>query len=118
MMPNLLGATTRDSRPDVVATVRRWIGAQPAAGVAWAQRAMAARPDSLADIGGFGRPVLVLYGAQDTISPAADAAAMAEAARSGGSATTVVEIPDAGHLSAVEDPDAVTHALLGWLATL
>ena len=118
MLPNLLGATTRDSRPDVVATVRRWIGAQPAAGVAWAQRAMAARPDSLVDIGAFGRPVLVLYGAEDTISPAADAAAMAEAARSGGSATTVVEIPAAGHLSAVEDPDAVTHALLGWLATL
>ena len=118
MLPNLLGATTRDSRPDVVATVRRWIGAQPAAGVAWAQRAMAARPDSLADIAAFGRPVLVLYGAQDTISPAADAVAMAEAARSGGSATTVVEIPAAGHLTAVEDPDAVTHALLGWLATL
>ena len=118
MLPNLLGATTRDSRPDVVATVRRWIGAQPAAGVAWAQRAMAARPDSLVDIASFGRPVLVLYGEQDTISPAADAAAMAEAARSGGSATTVVEIPAVGHLSAVEDPEAVIHALLGWLATL
>jgi pimeloyl-ACP methyl ester carboxylesterase len=30
----------------------------------------------------------------------------------------VVEVPDVGHLSAVEDPEAVTHALLGWLATL
>jgi pimeloyl-ACP methyl ester carboxylesterase len=118
MLPNLLGATTRDSRPDVVATVRRWIGAQPAAGVAWAQRAMAARPDSLADIAAFGRPVLVLYGEQDTISPAADAMAMADAARAGGSAATVVEVPDAGHLTAVEDPDAVTRALLNWLATL
>jgi pimeloyl-ACP methyl ester carboxylesterase len=118
MLPNLLGATTRDSRPDVVATVRRWIGAQPATGVAWAQRAMAARPDSLADIAAFGRPVLVLYGEQDTISPAADAMAMADAARAGGSATTVVEVPDAGHLTAVEDPDAVTRALLSWLATL
>jgi len=118
MLPNLLGATTRDSRPEVVATVRRWIGAQPSAGVAWAQRAMAARPDSLADIAAFGGPVLVLHGAQDTISPAADAAAMADAARSGGSITTLVEIPAAGHLTAVEDPDAVTGALLGWLATL
>ena len=118
MLPNLLGATTRDSRPEVVATVRRWIVAQPAAGVAWAQRAMAVRPDSLVDIEAFGGPMLVLYGAEDTISPAADAASMVEAARSGGSVTTVVEIPAAGHLSAVEDPDAVTHALLGWLATL
>lgn len=118
MLANLLGATTRESRPVVVATVRRWIGAQPAAGVAWAQRAMAARPDSLSDIAGFGGPVLVLYGAEDTISPASDAAAMADAARSGGSATTVVEIPAAGHLTAVEDPDAVAHALSGWLTTL
>ena len=118
MLPNLLGATTRDSRPTAAATVRRWIGAQPAAGVAWAQRAMAGRPDSRADIAAFGRPVLVLYGAEDTISPAPDAVAMADAARSAGSATTVVEIPAAGHLTAVEDPDAVTHALGGWLATL
>jgi pimeloyl-ACP methyl ester carboxylesterase len=79
---------------------------------------MAARPESLADIAAFGRPVLVLYGEQDTISPAADAMAMADAARAGGSATTVVEVPDAGHLTAVEDPDAVTRALLSWLATL
>jgi pimeloyl-ACP methyl ester carboxylesterase len=118
MLPNLLGATTRETRPEVVATVRRWIGAQPAAGVAWAQRGMAARPDSLADIAAFGRPVLVVFGAEDTISPAADALAMADAARSGGSSTTVVEIPAAGHLTAVEDPQAVTDTLRTWLAGL
>lgn len=118
MLANLLGATTRESRPDVVTTVRRWIGAQPAAGVAWAQRAMAARPDSLTDIATFGRPALVLYGAEDTISPAPDALAMADAARSGGSATTVVEVPEVGHLTAIEAPDAVTQALIGWLGTL
>jgi pimeloyl-ACP methyl ester carboxylesterase len=118
MLLNLLGATTRETRAEVVATVRRWIGAQPAAGVAWAQRAMAVRPDSLADIAAFGGPVLILHGTEDTISPAADAAAMAAAARVGGSFTTVLEVPAAGHLTAVEDPDAVTRALLGWLATL
>jgi pimeloyl-ACP methyl ester carboxylesterase len=117
MLANLLGQTTRETRPGVVAAVRRWIVAQPAAGVAWAQRAMAGRPDSLADIEGFGGPVLVLYGEQDTISPAPDAQAMAAAARAGGSPTAVVEIPAAGHLTAVEDPDAVTRALLGWLHT-
>jgi pimeloyl-ACP methyl ester carboxylesterase len=40
---------------------------------------------------------------------------MASAARSGGSPTAVVEIAGAGHLSAVEDPEAVTRALLAWL---
>jgi pimeloyl-ACP methyl ester carboxylesterase len=115
MLGNLLGPTTRETRPEVVATVRRWIGAQPPEGVAWAQRAMATRPDSLSDITGFGGPVLVLYGEQDAIAPAADAELMAAAARSGGSATSVVEIASAGHLTAVEDPEAVTRALLGWL---
>lgn len=115
MLPNLLGQTTRESRPEVVATVRRWIRAQPASGVAWAQRAMAARPDSTADIAGFGGPVLVVFGAQDVISPASDALVMADAARAGGSSTTVVEIPDAGHLTAVEAPDALSRALLDWL---
>ena len=115
MVASLLGDTTRSSRPDVVSTVRRWIGAQSAAGVAWAQRAMAVRPDSTADIAGFGGPVLVLYGEQDTLSSPPLAQAMAEAARSGGSPTTVVEIPDAGHLTAIEQPEAVTRALLGWL---
>ncbi len=117
-LSNLLGATSRESRPEVVATVRRWILAQPAAGVAWAQRAMAARPDSASDIGSYGGPVLVLYGEQDTVTTPADAAAMAQAARDGGSATTVAAITGAGHLSSVEDPGAVTEALLGWLRTL
>ena len=117
MIPNLLGATTRRTRPAVVEAVRRWIGAQPASAVAWAQRAMAERPDSLPDLRGFGGPVLVLYGEEDAISPASDAQAMAAAARAGGSPTSVMEIPGAGHLSAVEDPAAVSRALLGWLRT-
>ncbi|MCU0302092.1 MAG: alpha/beta hydrolase [Candidatus Nanopelagicales bacterium] len=118
MLPNLLGATTRAERPEVVAAVRRWITAQPPAAVAWAQRAMAARPGSLEDIAAFGRPVLVLHGAEDTISPAADARAMVEAARLGGSPTRLVEVPAAGHLTAVEAPEPVTQALLDWLGTL
>ena len=118
MLTGLLGDTTRASRPDVVDTVRRWIAAQPAAGVAWAQQAMAARPDSLADLAAFGGPVLVVYGDQDSISPAPAAQAIAEAARAGGSPTTVVEIADTGHLTAIEDPDAVTRALRTWLRSI
>lgn len=118
MLPALLGETTRSQRPDVVDKVTRWITAQPAAGVAWAQRAMAGRPDSLADLAAYGGPVLVFYGAEDTISPMADAVAMADAARSGGSAVTVIEVPTVGHLSAVEDPPAVSRAMAGWLRSL
>jgi pimeloyl-ACP methyl ester carboxylesterase len=118
MLPNLLGATTHAQRPEVVAAVRRWITAQRPAAVAWAQRAMAVRPASFADLAGFAGPVLVLHGTEDTISPAADAAAMVAAAEQGGAATTLIEVPAAGHLTAVETPDEVTRALLDWLARL
>lgn len=116
MLPNLLGETTRATRPEVVAAVTRWIGAQAAPAVAWAQRAMASRPDSFTDLSTFTDPLLVVVGAEDTISPMSDAEAMALAAASGGSATTITEIADAGHLTAAEDPDAVTRALTSWLA--
>ena len=118
LVANLLGATTHAERPEVVQTVLRWIGAQPPAGIAWAQRAMAARPDSHADLDAFGRPVLVLYGAEDVITPPAEGQAMAVSARAGGSRVTVRELPRVGHLSAVEDPDAVTAVLIDWLGGL
>ncbi len=116
MLANLLGETTRATRPEVVAAVRRWIGAQPAAAVAWAQRAMATRPDALTDLSMFGGPVLVVVGAEDTISPMADAEAMARAASAGGRAPEIAEIAAAGHLTAVENPDAVAAVLRDWLA--
>ena len=118
LVANLLGATSHQRRPEVVQTVLRWIGAQQPSGIAWAQRAMAARPDSHDDLGAFGGPVLVLYGAEDVITTAADAQSMVEAARSGGASVTVREIPDVGHLSAVEDPDCVTAVIEEWLSQL
>ena len=45
--PKLLGATTHAQRSDLAASVRAAVGAAPAAAAAWAQLAMAARPDSL-----------------------------------------------------------------------
>ena len=118
LVANLLGATSHAERPAVVQAVLRWIGAQPPAGIAWAQRAMAARPDSLADLAGFGGPALVLYGAEDVVTPAPESQAMADALRTGGSTVTLREIPRVGHLSAVEDPEAVTDALRDWLDSL
>jgi pimeloyl-ACP methyl ester carboxylesterase len=118
LVANLVGATSHAERPDVVQTVVRWIGAQRPAGIAWAQRAMAARPDSHADLERFGKPVLVLYGVEDVVTPAAEAESMAAAARAGGAAVTVRELPRVGHLSAIEDPDAVASVMIEWLQAL
>ena len=70
MLPGLLGATTHDERPEVVERVRGWIEEADPAGVAWAQRAMAARPESFADLASLTVPALVLWGAEDTLGAA------------------------------------------------
>lgn len=91
--------------------VGAWLEAAPPPAVAWYQRAMAARPSSLPELARFDRPALVLWGDADAISPEPDQRAMLEALPRGEAAV----IEGAGHLSAVERPDAVSGALLAWL---
>jgi pimeloyl-ACP methyl ester carboxylesterase len=111
MLPGLLGATTHADRPEVVARVRGWIEEADPAGVAWAQRAMAARPESFADLASLNVPALVLWGDEDALAPRAEQELMVEALRD----ARAVEIPGSGHLSAVEDPGAVVAALVPFL---
>jgi pimeloyl-ACP methyl ester carboxylesterase len=111
MLPGLLGATTHETRPEVVERVRGWIEEADPAGVAWAQRAMAARPDSHADLAALTVPALVLWGDEDVLSPRPEQDSMVEALRD----VRAVEVPGSGHLSAVEDPAAVLAALVRFL---
>jgi pimeloyl-ACP methyl ester carboxylesterase len=108
MLDRLLGHTTRSERPEVVRTVTQWLDAAAPDGVAWAQRAMAARPSSFATLAAAQVPASVLVGEEDTLTPHDDALAMAAAFQR---PAPVHVIPRAGHLSAVENPDAVTGAL-------
>ncbi|HJU96615.1 MAG TPA: alpha/beta hydrolase, partial [Jiangellaceae bacterium] len=108
MLDNLLGQTTRTERPDVVATVTGWLDAARPDGVAWAQRAMAGRPSSFGTLAGTQVPALILVGEEDTLTPHDDALAMAAAFQR---PAPVRVVPRAGHLSPVENPDAVTGAL-------
>jgi pimeloyl-ACP methyl ester carboxylesterase len=111
MLPNLLGPTTTATRPGVVETVRGWIHDAEPAGVAWAQRAMAARPDSHDDLARLTVPSLVLWGAEDALAPEPEQHSMLAVLRD----AREVVVPGAGHLTAVEDPSAVTEALLAFL---
>ncbi|HEX6338753.1 MAG TPA: alpha/beta hydrolase [Jiangellaceae bacterium] len=108
MLDSLLGETTRQDRPGTVEQVTEWLDAVRPDGVAWAQRAMAARPESFDTLRGSGVPGFVIVGEEDEVSPHEDAVAMAEAFVP---PAPVYVIPAAGHLSAVENPDAVTGAL-------
>jgi pimeloyl-ACP methyl ester carboxylesterase len=114
MLPNLVGVTTHDTRADVVEQVRTWILEADPYGVAWAQRAMAARPDSHATLANVSVPALVLWGSEDAISPRPEQDSMvAVLPRS-----RAVEIPGCGHLAPIESPDAVSAALVEFLASI
>jgi pimeloyl-ACP methyl ester carboxylesterase len=107
VLPGLLGDTTRASRPEVVDRVRGWLGSARADSVAWYQRAMAARPDSLAVLAELDVPVLVVWGEEDALSPRGEQDLMVAAAAE----ADLVVVPGAGHLANVEDPPAVSVAL-------
>ena len=116
MLETLLGATTRARRPEVVARVTGWLDEVDPAAVAWAQRAMAARPDSFGTLAEAGaadgeRPGVrgfVVVGEEDMVTTHDDALAMAAAFTPH---APVHVIADTGHLSAVENADAVAGAL-------
>ena len=75
------------------------------------QRAIRARPDSRAGLAAIACPTLLLCGRQDPLAPPALHEEMAAAIP--GAELVVVE--DCGHLSPLEQPEAVTAALRHWL---
>ena len=90
------------------------IRAQDKEAVAQASVAMAGRPDSTTDLGGIDVPTAVIVGEADAITPLAQSRAMADAIPH----ATLSVIPDAGHLSNLEAPEAFEHAVRAWLRRL
>jgi pimeloyl-ACP methyl ester carboxylesterase len=114
VFPKLLGTTTVARRPEVTDRVRAAVAAASPRAAAWAQRAMAARPDSFDTLRATTVPALVLVGEEDVLSPPTDAAAMAAAIPQ----ATLAVVPEAGHLSPVEAPEAVAEVVSRFLAQL
>ncbi|MGH3341406.1 MAG: alpha/beta fold hydrolase [Carbonactinosporaceae bacterium] len=114
VLPGLLGETTALTRPGVIDHVRGIIEDTSPPAVAWAQRAMAQRPGSFPTLRTADVPALVIVGEEDALSPPDDARAMAEALPRG----TLVAIPGAGHLSALETPLEFSDVLRRFVASL
>ncbi len=114
VLPTLVGTTTMARRALVYGRVKALVQAAPAPAVVWAQRAMAARPDSFDTLRAVDVPTLVLVGEEDTLAPPSDAEAIAAAVPG----AELVRIADAGHLSAVEAPEEFSGALGAFLAAL
>jgi pimeloyl-ACP methyl ester carboxylesterase len=114
VFPKLLGATTTAKRPEIVDLVRTIVKSAPPASVAWAQRAMAARPESFETLRGATVPSLIVTGDEDQLMSQQDAEAMAEALPD----SRLVKIPGVGHLSPLEDPAAFNAAAGAFLDEL
>ncbi len=101
MVPKLLGETTKNLRPDVVKTVTRLGLAQSDVAIANALRALRDRADSLYLLPQIQVPTLVIVGEEDGITPLAAAQTLAQNIRG----AKLAVIPQAGHLSNIEQPE-------------
>jgi pimeloyl-ACP methyl ester carboxylesterase len=112
MLPKLIHPRTPADRPQVAAAVRRMILETNPGGAAAALRGMALRPDCADLLQTINVRTLVFVGEQDTISPPDEMHKIAAAIPG----AKFVVIPDAGHMSPMENPERVKAELLTFLA--
>jgi 3-oxoadipate enol-lactonase len=111
MLPRLLAESTGERAPEVAGRIAQMIRRMSPDGIAAAQRGMAAREDATPILGQIAVPTLVVCGRHDTISPPAEMQAMAQTLPH----AAYCEIPDAGHMSPMENPAAVNAAIRDFL---
>jgi pimeloyl-ACP methyl ester carboxylesterase len=107
MAPQMLGPT---ARAETVLTVRSMLARQRAPGMASALRGMAARPDRTSLLRFATVPVLIITGSADQLISPAESEAMHGLIPD----STLINIPQAGHLSNIDKTDAFNHAVLSF----
>jgi 3-oxoadipate enol-lactonase len=114
VLPKLLGETTHQQRPELVARLRETIAANPPRGIADALAGLAARADSAPTLREIRVPTLVVCGAEDAITPLAESEALVR----GIAGSRLEVVPQAGHLSSLENPEGFNGALRKFLTEL
>jgi len=113
-LPRLISDYTRQHDSSVETHVRQMINAATTPGIAAASRGMAQRADSSDLLAGISCPTLVIVGQQDALIPPFEAQAYAELIPG----AQFVVIPNAGHLSNLEQPDIFLATISSFLRTL
>jgi len=113
MAQSLVGASSRQRRPEIVAALRSRMNITAQALVA-VQAGLATRPDSLPAVETIEAPVLAIAGGEDAGITPVDMQAFFAAP--GGCEFHL--LPDAGHLAAYEQPEKVASLLAEWLRQL
>lgn len=114
MLPILFSPAALSSRPDLIQLAEGIIEGTQVSGIAGDLMAMAERSDSRPLLREIGCPTLVLVGEWDQGTPPADARVMAE----GIPGARLAIIPQAGHLSNLEQPELFNRELTTFLERL
>jgi pimeloyl-ACP methyl ester carboxylesterase len=111
MIPRLLGKSTRETRPDLVAGVLGMMRKMSPENVALVQRGMAERADSVDTLKTINVSTLLITGGEDILTGVNEAELMRQ--HIGGSQMRV--IPKAGHYAAWERQEDVTRLVSNFL---
>jgi pimeloyl-ACP methyl ester carboxylesterase len=109
--PKLFAAGKFEANPTIVQELRDVISRTSPDAIACAQRGMAARPDMTGLLPTITVPTLLVAGVEDALTPAKEMQQIADAIPKG----EYREIPDAGHMSTMENPAAVNAAMQEFL---
>ena len=102
MLPGMVGKSTREREPSVVATMRAMLESASVDSIVGASEAMIARADSTPLLSTIDVPTLIVCGEEDVLTPPKESRAMHAAIP--GSRLEI--IPAAGHVSNLERPAA------------
>jgi pimeloyl-ACP methyl ester carboxylesterase len=114
MEPKLFAPQTFETKLAIVASVRRVMELTSPTAIAAAQRGMASRPDVSSLLSTISIPTLLIGGAHDAISPPDEMRSIAAAIPG----AEFIEIPAAGHMTTMENPEAVNVAFAKFLKCL
>jgi pimeloyl-ACP methyl ester carboxylesterase len=106
-----LVGTQGEAREALVSAIAANVARHDGDGIAWGQRAMAARPDRTEVLRTIDAPAVAVLGENDGIVSESDAATMADAL-----GVDLVVLAGVGHLCAYEDPAGVAAALAPMIA--
>ncbi len=110
-IPMMFSKVIVDEQPEMVEQVKKTIAKTNVQGMIAGLRGMAERPDSTDVLDLIKVPTLFIVGSKDTLSSPADMRQMAETV--GGA--EFLEIPIVGHVTPMEDPQAVNNAIRHFL---
>jgi 3-oxoadipate enol-lactonase len=110
MIAGMVGRTTRDERPEVVATLDAMMRRTRVPAIVDALALLRERPDSSPTLATITVPTLIICGEEDALTPPRESQAMQSAI----AGSRLGLVPRAGHASNLEDPVVFNRLLSGF----